>query len=114
MGSDEFTRRQLSVAQGVLRVLRIDPHIADGPDYARLVLYYWTYIDKAMNRDVETDHFYTTPERFKGAKSSESITRAFRRLVADEVIKLTQETEERRRTQESEYRDYYRGTARRG
>ena len=45
--------------EGVLKVLKIDPHIADGPDYARLCLLYWVHVDKAMSHDKEQGYYYT-------------------------------------------------------
>ena len=96
------------VEAGVLKVLKMDPHIADGPKYRKLVLWYWTHVDKVFTYDRESGYYYTDMERFTDATSPEAISRAFRRLVDKEVQKLTPETEKRRRERQEEYRDYYR------
>jgi len=95
------------VEKGILKVLKMDPYIADGPQYKRLVLMYWTHIDEGFTYDRESGYYYTDMERFKEATSPEAISRAFRRLVDKEVQKLTPYTEKRRREREEEYRKYY-------
>ena len=95
------------VEQGVLKVLKMDPHIADGPKYRQLVLWYWTHIDKVFTHDRESGYYYTDMTRFTEATSPEAISRAFRRLVDKEVKKLTPYTEKRRREREEDYRNYY-------
>jgi len=95
------------VEKGVLKVLKRDPHIADGPQYKKLVLWYWTHIDEAFIYDRESGYYYTDMQRFTEATSPEAISRAFRRLVDKEVKKLTPRTEKRRREREEEYRNYY-------
>ena len=96
------------VEAGVLKVLKMDPHIADGPKYRKLVLMYWAHVDGVFTFDRESGYYYTDMERFTDATSPEAISRAFRRLVDKEVQKLTPETEKRRRERQEEYRDYYR------
>jgi len=97
------------VERGVLKVLKMDPYIADGPQYKKLVLMYWTLIDGAFTFDRESGYYYTDMERFTEATSPEAISRSFRRLVDKEVKKLTPRTEARRREREEEYKEYYRG-----
>jgi len=101
-----FTAKQHEVEQGVMEVLKLDPHIADGPKYNRLCLLYWAHIDKVFSHDRESGYYYTWPERFEGATSPEAISRAFRRLVKKEVAKLSPETETRRRERQEQYRKY--------
>ena len=106
-----LTAKLGEVEAGVLKVLKLDPHIADGPKYRKLVLLYWCYIDKVFTFDRESGYYYTDMTRFTEATSPEAISRAFRRLVDKEVQKLTPRTERRRREREEEYRDYYRETS---
>ena len=102
-----FTDKRHKVEQGVLKILEMDPYIADGPQYKKLILLYWVNIDKAFQYDKESGYYYTTPEDFAKATSPESITRAFRKLVEAEVAKLLPSTEKRRRDLETEYKTYH-------
>jgi len=104
-----FTAKRHEVEEGVRTVLKIDPHIADGPKYRKLILLYWCYVDRVFTFDRESGYYYTSPEEFEKATSPEAIGRAFRRLVVKEVAKLTPETETRRREMEKKYRLYHSG-----
>ena len=102
-----FSDKRHKVEQGVMKILEMDPYIADGPQYKKLTLMYWTFIDKAFTLDKPSGYYYTTPEDFKKATSPESISRAFRKLVEAEVAKLLPSTEKRRRDLETEYKTYH-------
>ena len=80
---EKFAEKQRTVAEGVMQVLEIDPHIGAGPDYAKLVLLFWTYVDEVFTYNDDSGYYYTTEEDFRKATSSESITRAFRKLLEE-------------------------------
>ena len=102
-----FSDKRHKVEQGVLKILEMDPYIADGPQYKKLILLYWTHIDNAFIFDNPSGYYYTTPEDFAKATSPESITRAYRKLVEAEVAKILPSTKKRRRELEEEYRTYH-------
>ena len=95
------------VEKGVLKVLKRDPYIADGPKYRKLVLLYWTHIDEVVTYDQESGYYYTDMERFTDATSPEAITRSLRRLIEKELIKIGIETKIRRNRLEEMYREKY-------
>ena len=95
------------VEKGVLKVLKRDPYIADGPKYRKLVLLYWTHIDEVVTYDQESGYYYTDMERFTEATSPEAISRSFWRLVDKDVQNLTPRSEASSRVRDEEYRAYY-------
>lgn len=100
-----FPKRQRTVENGVLRCVKFDGECL--ASYERLVMQYWTIVDRAMAYDDETGIFKIHSARISHCTSPESIDRAFRTLVKRKVLQLSEEDQRRREKYEKEYREYH-------
>lgn len=95
---------------GVLKVLEIDPYAATSkagdPTYQKLCILYWIHVDGAIQKDSLGETYYFTPEDIAKMTSSESITRAYRKLVERRLIKMGVIAHNKRHELEEEYREY--------
>ena len=57
-------------------------------NYRDLLLWYWTEVDRAFRYDPEKSMFYINTWNTHRLTPPESITRTFRRLVAEKAIKI--------------------------
>lgn len=80
--------------ENVLELVKVFPHVVE--NYNSLVSYYWEVFDGITTLD---DCVKATP--------AESITRNFRRLVANGMIQLPQHIQEIRKEKEREYRSEF-------
>jgi len=102
-----FERRQYDTTKNVLWLCRNHPSAKTS--YKALLFLYWEWIDGLMQRDPSTQICFIHEKDILKLTPPESITRAFRKLVEEGRIELTEEERARRGALEAEYRGYYGG-----
>jgi hypothetical protein len=102
-----FTQRQAKARNNVIKICRDHPESIG--NYGKLVLWYWIDIDRLLTRDNYTKTYMTSILDLNKIKltSSETITRAFRKLVEDGVIVVSEKTRESRDIQQERFREHY-------
>lgn len=102
----DFERQQYKIRENVLFLCNNYPEIVN-VNHNQLVLRYWQKIDCQINDDpLSGIMFFSEAETWR-LTSSESITRAFRQLVADGLIELPEDQSQVRESLEAEYREVY-------
>lgn len=94
-----FEVKQKTISDKILNLVTKHPSAVS--DYRKLIQYFWYYEDGLAS--------YIPIERLERLSQPESISRAFRRLVADGKIVYDEETKRYRVAQEINYKNYYGG-----
>lgn len=97
--------RKDQVSNQVMRLVRENPELAEIGNRNRLLFCYWKEYD---NLHVDYQTYYISNKNIPGLTSSESITRALRKLITDGKVKPSNESVVKSVTLENEYREFYR------
>ena len=97
----DFAEEHTSIRANVIQLCKDHPSVK--VDYRKLLIYYWYYID---DLGAHIPMFI-----LEGITQPESISRAFRKAVADRVIDVPQSTFTRRTEEEALYSAFYRGSS---
>ncbi len=106
-----FEKKHRKVAEGVLKCLEIDPyaavHPSGNPHYSKLILMYWAFVDRAFSYDSYDKMYYIHEDKINDLTSSESITRAYRKLLEESMIDLMGGQKQKRSELEDKYKEFY-------
>lgn len=98
-----FDRRQFKIVDNVLFLSKTYPRV--NHSYEELLWTYWEVCDQKVQRE-QGVLFLLEPDIYELTKA-ESIDRAWRKLVAEEKIKLTEEQKKSRESEQENYRQFY-------
>jgi hypothetical protein len=105
MNTLPFSLRQHRVEDNVLKCIQYDAECMGS--YKRLVLQYWTLIDRQFSYDAQKGVFSIHQSRIHLLTSPESIDRSFRLLVDRKVLQYSEADRLKREKYEREYREYH-------
>jgi hypothetical protein len=100
-----FAERQRTVEAGVLKCIKYDAECMGS--YKRLVLQYWTLVDRLFSYDAQTGVFSIQQARIHLLTSPESIDRARRKLIENKVLQYSEKDRTKMEQYEKEYRTYH-------